>query len=80
MDALDKLFNREIDVYIGETFLKTIKRHVRRLDQFYPTHGVVEVQKREWVKVHACSASPFPRWRLYVEENHWVNPEVTIKK
>jgi hypothetical protein len=80
--ALEMLREREIDVYVGDQLLKTIKRHVRRNDPYYPMRGAIEVQKREWVKVHACSRGPeYPRWRLYVEEAQgWVNPENTIKK
>lgn len=80
MDTLDKLFDREIDVFVNDVFLKTIKRHVRRPFQFRPTHGTVEVQKHEWVKVRAISASPFPKWRMDVERNPFVSANCTIKK
>lgn len=79
--ALATLYNREVEVYINDEYVKTIKRHVRRNDQFYPMRGTIEAQKREWVKVHAVSRGPeYPRWRLYVEENKWLNAEITIKK
>ena len=80
MDILDKLFDREIDVYVNNTFIKTIRRHVRRPDCYKPARGIVEVQKREWVKVHAVSPAPHPRWRLDVEENKWLDAQATIKK
>ncbi len=75
------LRDRQIDVYVGEELVKTIKRHVRQNEQFYPMRGVIEVQKREWVKVRAISRGPeYPRWRLVIEENKWLDPEATIKK
>jgi len=80
MDILDRLIDREIGVYVNGVCVKTIKRHVRRADAFKPTHGTVEVQKREWVKVHAISPEPFPRWRLSIDENQWLDVDATIKK
>jgi len=75
------LRDREIDIYIGGNLIKTIKRHVRQNEQFYPMRGMIEVQKREWVKVRAISRGPeYPRWQLIVENNKWLDPEGTIKK
>lgn len=80
MDVLDRLIDREIDVYVNGVHVKTIKRHVRRANAFKPTRGTVEVQKREWVKVNAVTPMPFPRWRLDIEQNQWLDAQATIKR